>query len=321
MTTYFDKREGREKSLPDCGCAGLVWDPETQRCERPRELMDVLNGKSGLGFLSPGGGYTAAEDADPFWQEYDYWGIDPFWDFGGWDWAGSNFGFTTGGNQGTPGLWDDLFYFYLGQGYDPLDAAAMADADVDAGFAVSVETSEAGGLPRVSDYDWQDYITPWPYTPPDLNWDPWGDLFGGAPGGSAASPNLPGACPPGTYHPYPIGHPQQNECAPFPTDPAARARAQQQQQRQAQQARAAQQQQQQNCPRGQYRNLKTRRCEPIPTCPTGQVFSPAQGRCISRAAAQQAQSQGFPWLWLLLGAGALLALDGTREQRSGRGRK
>lgn len=31
--TYFDRREGREKSLPDCWRHGLAWDEQTQRCE------------------------------------------------------------------------------------------------------------------------------------------------------------------------------------------------------------------------------------------------------------------------------------------------
>lgn len=325
-STYFDRREGRERPLPDCSCAGLVWDESTQRCELPQDLMSVLNGQNrGLGFLSPGAGYGAAEDADSFWDEYGYWDIDSFWDMGGPGWGGGGFGFATSGNQSTPGLWDDLFYFYLGQGYDPFDAAAMADADAAAGFVVSVETSESGGLPRVSEYDWQDFVSPWPYTPPNVAWDPWGNLGGADSGGGGIVPtqSLPGACGPGTYHPYPIGHPRQDECAPFPTDPAARAAAQRQQQRrQAQQSRGGQQAQQQTCPRGQYRNPTTRRCEPIPNCPAGQVFSPAQGRCLPRSAAQQAQSgKSFPWWWLLLGAGALLALEGTREQRSGRGRR
>jgi len=34
VETYFDRREGRVKPVPDCSKHGLVWDEETQRCER-----------------------------------------------------------------------------------------------------------------------------------------------------------------------------------------------------------------------------------------------------------------------------------------------
>jgi hypothetical protein len=35
VATYYDKREGREKTIPNCEKHGLVWNPETQRCEKP----------------------------------------------------------------------------------------------------------------------------------------------------------------------------------------------------------------------------------------------------------------------------------------------
>ena len=50
MATYFDNREGREKSLPDCSKVGCVWDAVSQRCE----IMSYRNSQSfrpGLGFL------------------------------------------------------------------------------------------------------------------------------------------------------------------------------------------------------------------------------------------------------------------------------
>ena len=34
MAKYFDNREQREKTLPDCARHGLQWDEQTQRCER-----------------------------------------------------------------------------------------------------------------------------------------------------------------------------------------------------------------------------------------------------------------------------------------------
>jgi len=35
VATYFDKREQREKTVPDCSKHGLVWNEKTQRCECP----------------------------------------------------------------------------------------------------------------------------------------------------------------------------------------------------------------------------------------------------------------------------------------------
>lgn len=36
MATYYDNREKREKTIPDCQRFGLVWNSATQRCERPK---------------------------------------------------------------------------------------------------------------------------------------------------------------------------------------------------------------------------------------------------------------------------------------------
>ncbi len=49
MAVYFDKREGREKTIPDCRRFGLVWDSATQRCERPKGPGLAVLGA--LGFL------------------------------------------------------------------------------------------------------------------------------------------------------------------------------------------------------------------------------------------------------------------------------
>lgn len=64
MGTYFDKREGRWKHIPDCAKHGLVWDEQTQRCERKGLLDRLFSGLGkGLGFIMDealylnGGGY------------------------------------------------------------------------------------------------------------------------------------------------------------------------------------------------------------------------------------------------------------------------
>ena len=47
MATYFDRREGKEKTVPDCGRFGLVWDPQAQRCETgPAWSLRPCNGLS-----------------------------------------------------------------------------------------------------------------------------------------------------------------------------------------------------------------------------------------------------------------------------------
>lgn len=322
--TYYDHREGREKTLPDCGCAGLVWDPQTQRCERPMDLMAMLNGKNrGLGFLSPGG-----EDADAFY-DYGYEGWSD-WDFGGWDWS-----FNSGGGGDWWDNFDPITGDYIGGGaddwnwwdnFDPITGDYVGSGDT----IFVGQTDAESPLPAVGGYDWQDYISPWGYTPPDMPWNPWGDITGGEVPTAPSGQPLPGYCPAGTYHPYPIGDPRQNECAPFPTDPNARRQAQQrEQQRQQQQARQAPQQrpqqqpQGQPCPRGQYRDQTTRRCVPIPTCPQGMVFSPVSQKCVPKTAAGStntiSQLAKSPWLWILIAGGVLLASDnGNSGGRRGR---
>lgn len=314
---YYDRREGREKPLPDCGCAGLIWDAETQRCEVPIDFMSVFNGKrnQGLGFLSP-----EFEGDDFYNYGYDYLYND--WDFGGWDWS-----FNSGGDDWWNNF-DPITGDYIGGGgaddwswwdnFDPITGDYIGSGDT----IFVGQTDAESPLPTVGNYNWQDFVSPWGYTPPDMPWNPWGDL-GDAPA-APAGPSVPGYCQPGQYHPYPVGHPRQNECAPYPANANARRQAQQrEQQRQQQQARQQQQQPQgQPCPRGQYRNQTTRRCEPIPTCPQGMVFSPVSQKCVPKTAASStsglAQLAKSPWLWILIAGGVLLASD---SNSSGGGRR
>ena len=323
--TYFDKREGREKPLPDCGCVGLTWDGQTQRCEKRsiwQQLMRAIrsnqNANQGLGFIYDNIDYSDA-GGDQF--GFDEIGFDP-WLYGYFDGGGGGLDFSSlsgdpnsGGSSSAsssgPG-WEDLFYFYLDQGYDPFEAATMADEDVAAGYAASVEGSAP--LPLPSTPDGPLVVSPMPYTPDLLPWDPWGISDDpGAPGGSIGA-NVPGYCPGGTYHPYPIGDPRANQCAPFPTDPAARKKAQQQEAaRQQQQARTnrggSAAATQQSCPKGQYKDPATGRCVPIPACPQGMVFSPLAGKCVTKptsaTSAGLAAIASSPWLWILIAAGVV----------------
>lgn len=137
-------------------------------------------------------------------------------------------------------------------------------------------------------------------------------------GAQPIAPGLPPACPSGQYHPYPIGHPDQNKCVPFPpaqtgskpsttqTPKASGASSgsgsgQQQQQcptgyckhpttgqcipipqgytRHPQTQVCTAAQQQQKCPTGYY--LAGNQCLPIPKCTTpGTVFDQARGLCV-----------------------------------------
>jgi hypothetical protein len=153
-------------------------------------------------------------------------------------------------------------------------------------------------------------IEPTPPPPPPL-----------PPSPASSQPNLPPACPGGQYHPYPIGHPQQNACVPFPvsTTPAPQQQprpsggassggstsapkppSQQQQQPKPApppcppgyyrdpatgQCRQIPQGQPQQCPIGYYR-APSGQCLPIPRCTTpGTVFDAARGICVPQGQA------------------------------------
>lgn len=187
------------------------------------------------------------------------------------------------------------------------------------------------GLPYFSNYDqWQ---SP-PYVPV------FSDLPTPRPpvGQTAQQPNLPPACPGGYYHPYPIGHPDQNKCVPFPPLPTP-APPQQSGQQSGGGSQAPKPQQQ--CPQGQYRDPATGQCKPIPQgqpqqCPTGYyrapngqclpipkcttagtVFDQARGICVPQGQAVLPLPEGLfdelsklPWwIWLALGGLLLLGKD------------
>jgi hypothetical protein len=141
---------------------------------------------------------------------------------------------------------------------------------------------------------------------------------GQASGGSSPG-SLPGYCQPGTYHPYPLGHPRQNECAPFPAAPtsrpgqpgpgqpgpgqivgagaailttaAARRAAQRAQQERLNQA----------CQTGTYFDSTSQRCLPIPVCGAGMIFDPLTPGCLSPEDMAALDDNEMPsWVWLIL---------------------
>jgi hypothetical protein len=262
-------------------------------------------------------GFAAGEDFLDWYggySDWDYWydsyfgggggGGDWYTGYSDWDyWYDAYFGSDGGSSGGSDyDLWLDFVNSYLAEGWDIETAIAWANEDMGAD-RIGITTTEKY-LPNVPQ---PEVDLPWWYTP-NFDWMPtfdFGDEVIPPPPGSGQ--RLPKACYGPTYHPYPIGHPQQDLCVPYPNDPNARRRIQQQQQQQQQQQRRAQQQQQQQpCkPKpGEWFNPKTRKCEPIPKCTTpGTVFDPRAGRCVPPNQLSKPGS-GFPWWILLVLAGA-----------------
>lgn len=218
---------------------------------------------------------------------------------------------------------EDLYFenldYYLGQRYDDFTADQLAQQAATAGIPPPIEIGSepmllAPSTPVLPEIAWP-YSTPlipfnyglWqtpPYVPtfPEPPAPP-------PPVTPTTTPKLPGYCPQGQYHPYPIGHPQQDVCVPFPAPTPTQqqqqrapsqqpAQAPAQAPRPSQQQRQQQQQQQQPCPTGYKRDPWTQRCVPItpqrqqqqPTtrCATpGTVFDQATGRCVPVAQARR----------------------------------
>lgn len=264
--------------------------------------------------FTPDTPFTPIPDFPPF-EEFEYFALPP------------------------PPAGDDLFLdylsYYVGQGYDDETALTLADQGAATGVAAPIvfetfreHVPEPVQLPDIGPLLTIPFFTPFtPWeTPPIIPPIEFG-LPPPPPG-----PRLPPACPGGTYHPYPIGHPQQDICVPFPpaTPSQQRPRPPGPTQPPAQAPRPPAQQQrppsaQQPCPTGQWRNPQTGRCELIPRCTTpGTVFDQRTGRCVPAAQASQlpppegdvlAELKELPWwVWLVVGGGALLALSGDRRR-------
>lgn len=236
----------------------------------------------------------------------------------------------------------DYLNYWLDQGLDFTTATELAAQDVQevAGESILISTFREAPLPDTSlpSFPMQSFVDPWswvqPYTPifPDLPPPAPPPL---PPSPATRQPNLPPACPGGTYHPYPIGHPQQNICVPFPPAQTG-SRPQQQQKAPAQQApkppTQQQRPQQQQCPTGYTRDPLTGQCKPQQQaqtrCATPEtVFDQATGRCVSRAQAISPSSEGAEglldeltklpwWIWLALGGLILLSRDGEGGKKT-----
>lgn len=301
-----------------------------------------------------------------FLDAYDYWD-DGGWDVYGWggggyddfvvdwdDWGswGSDFSPSSGDDQSWwLDAWDTL---WPGWDEDPVitidsercserwsPACTGLDPDYDIPFYPALydpgslgPTFEDPGIPPPPGlYD--PYVAPWLYDP-----GPYVPTFEDPGVPPAPTPQLPGYCPAGTYHP--IDNPFA--CVPFPPgDPRARQQQQQQQQQRPQPrpgASSASSQQKppaQKCPQGQVFNTVLQRC--IPQCQKGQVFNAMENRCMTPPQCAQnlkfnpytgqcanpstipKENKDNSWLWLLLIGGGLLLATSGKKNTSGRGRR
>jgi hypothetical protein len=328
-----------------------VWDPIEQRCKK------II----GLGFLMAEDFYTDDWGYDDASYYYDGGGGGDYYGSGGDDFY---YGYGAGETQPIDylpsqettyfdfgqgydtGLWqgfesqqvggDDLYSaywnYYMGLGYDPLVAADLAYEDASAGSiqTITSEQAPAPELPEIFPYYGLPYVPDYYQSPPYIEL-PEGPYYPLPPSPQeqlpTQQPNLPPYCPQGQYHPYPIGHPQQNICVPFPAAPTPQTQQRlpgQQPTGQTQAPRPAEQPRptQQQCPTGYYR-APTGQCLPIPRCTTpGTVFDQATGRCVPQGQAVSplpipseakdlwANLKELPWwLWVALAGLLLLGKD------------
>lgn len=323
------------------------------------------------------GGYIEEEGGADFTYGYgaggDSFAVDYASDYGG----AQNF---TGdyGSFGDTDLFGAYTDYYLESGLDLTTAMELAAQDVAAG-SIETVTSERGLLP---DTPFPFYELPYipdafltPYTPifPDLP-EPLPPIITPLiplttqpppqtplpqtpiPGPQPIAPGLPPACPTGQYHPYPIGHPQQNACVPFPPaqvskSPAPIPAGASGGGGASQPKSPVQQKPQQPCPPNQYRDPATGQCKPIPSgqpqsCPTGYfrasngqclpipkcttpgtVFDQATGLCVPKDQAISPLPEGVEglfdelsklpwWIWLALGGLILLSRDGDGGKKT-----
>ena len=222
----------------------------------------------GLGFL-------AIEPQD---TGGDFWGFDDsYWQSGGGDFWGFD----------NP-YWQGADYEY----FDPLTNTWTLGIDSSSNFA---QTNQGQ-----SGFDWQSL----------LDW--WAQLTGNLPGatsdaGSGSTPQLPGYCPGGTYHP--LNDPFA--CVPFPPNTDATTRQRQTDagnaaNKAAQAAAARAQQQSQGCPpnTGLVKNAQGQ-C----VCPPGYVPNAQLKKCVLVNASLAAQSNQPDWLkWLLLAGFVVLVV-------------
>ena len=333
MATYFDKREQREKTIPDCSKAGLTWNSETQRCEQMSTINSLLMAANLLTRVNSqpsenqGMGFLDTEDYYDDWEYDNYWNDWGFSDYSaGGDYYYDDWGWYDPYNDEW-GYWGD----YQADPYSDLQSTLdwWGNLDSSAPFEYDPLTNtyrfpEPNTVNDFSDLqstlDWWASLSQTPVSNdpwlPDNFWDWLTGTIEDIPGVTPTNPNLPGYCPAGTYHP--VDNPLA--CVPFPTDPTANRAAQQQRKQQqqaaqkaAQAAKAAQKKQDQTCPkdaqgRQQWKNPQTGKCEPIPACPQGMVFDSASRRCLSPQQVKEIYGENNWLIWALIALGVLVVI-------------
>lgn len=276
----------------------------------------------GLGFLpsDTGGEIGGGLDWWDDWLFVDYYYPDYSGGGGGDYW--SNFDPVTGDYIGQGGAqnyswWDN---------FDPITGDWIGQG----GTIDTIDTTEPGSLPSGPSGNWWGGLIDFFSGIVSPGYQP--DFSSGVP--PAPTPNLPGYCPAGTYHP--IDDPFA--CVPFPPSPAQPGQTPRTPVRptpgpmtrsssQPQAPKCPQGQifsQQYNrcipqCPQGQVFNPQTNKCQAAPKCPQGMQFDPVKGTCV-QVLAQQGSS--FPWwMWLLIAGGAAYALSGEEKRQPPRRRK
>lgn len=349
--TYFDKREGREKTIPNCASHGLVWNPESQRCEKIRGLGfmaedfytddyydgDFYSGSYGADVYlngSGGGGYDTGlylppdyfQGTDIPYAPVDLVPLEPpsfelvptFEEYYGLPYVEP----ISGGNY-----FEDYLDYYLDLGYDPLTAVDLATQDASQQSIVAETTYAPMPLPDISPLPTIPYVTP--YVPTFWAGFPEGDYFPLPLPPEPPGTDLPPYCPGGYYHP--INDPFA--CVPFPTTATTqqqRPPTQRPSQPPAQAPRPPASQaprpptQQQPCPTGYCKHPTTGQCMPIPRGyqrhPQTQVCTPLTAQVSPLPIPTEAQDmfadlKKLPWwVWLALGGVVLLGMGGGEKK-------
>lgn len=314
---YFDNRYNEWRTIPNCERLGLAWDSQSQRCAPGSAMLGRMLGDVGdFDFYDQYFYDTGNYDGGAY---SDYLNFD--------DLYGSEGGYTPGidyapydpmdlnppdyGLPDLPTFGNDVWYvepdysatqpqsdwqaYYESFGYDPFD------------IFETISTYEPENPPNVGNWPsvpYQGYLPSFE-TPPYIPYEPPAPEPPQLPQSPASQQsNLPPACPGGQYHPYPIGHPQQNICVPFPNQQTQQPTKPQPQtgggSSSGGSSSGSKPQTPQNCasnqckhpttgqcittPQGYYRDPQTQICRPIPqqqqqTCPAGQYRSPSTGQC------------------------------------------